>query len=41
MDELAELRKHAEAQAALFNVGTDEPDPVEDFTSAKETGIET
>ncbi len=26
VDEMAELRKHAEEQAALFNVGTDDAD---------------
>jgi hypothetical protein len=28
-DELAELREHAAAQAALFNLGADEPDSAE------------
>ena len=33
VDEMQELREHAEAQAALFRIGSeDEPDPVELFT---------
>jgi hypothetical protein len=28
-DEMAELRQHAAAQAALFNVGVEEPEPQE------------
>lgn len=30
VDEMAELREHAAAQAALFNLGAEEPNPVED-----------
>ena len=29
VDEMAELREHAAAQAALFNIGVDESDTVE------------
>ena len=32
VDELAELREHAAAQAALFNLGGEESDPAEDST---------
>ena len=30
VDEMAELREHAEAQAALFNLGADEPRSAEE-----------
>ena len=30
VDEMAELREHAAAQAALFNLGTEEPNSLED-----------
>jgi hypothetical protein len=30
VDEMAELREHAAAQAALFNLGVEEPGPAED-----------
>ncbi len=33
MDEMAELREHAAAQAALFNVGVEETETVEESTS--------
>jgi hypothetical protein len=29
VDEMAELREHAAEQAALFNLGTDDPDNAE------------
>ena len=29
VDEMAELREHAAEQAALFNLGTDDPDNTE------------
>ncbi len=32
MDEMAELRKHAAEQAALFNVGTEDEDTAEQST---------
>ena len=32
IDEMAELRKHAAEQAALFNVGAEEADATEEFT---------
>ena len=32
VDEMLELREHAAAQAALFRVGSDEPDAVEEPT---------
>ena len=32
VDEMAELRKHAAAQAALFNIGVDETEAVEEST---------
>src|SRR5262249_16243032 len=34
VDEMAELREHAAEQAALFNVGAEEADTVEQSTSA-------
>ena len=33
IDEMAELREHAAAQAALFNLGPEEPNSVEDRKS--------
>jgi hypothetical protein len=30
IDEMAELREHAAAQAALFNLGVEEPGPADD-----------
>jgi hypothetical protein len=30
VDEMAELREHAAAQAALFNLGTEEPNSLEE-----------
>jgi len=38
LDEMAELRQHAAAQAALFNIGDDEPGPGE--KPDNENGIE-
>jgi hypothetical protein len=32
VDEMAELREHAAAQAALFNIGAEETEPAEDST---------
>jgi hypothetical protein len=32
VDEMQELREHAEAQAALFRVGSEDQEPVEVFT---------
>ncbi|HTS37307.1 MAG TPA: hypothetical protein VMH04_16640 [Candidatus Solibacter sp.] len=32
VDEMAELREHAAAQAALFNIGVEESDAAEEFT---------
>jgi hypothetical protein len=32
VDEMVELREHAAAQAALFRIGMDEPDTVEEPT---------
>jgi hypothetical protein len=34
VDEMRELREHAEAQAALFNIGSEEPDSVEEPVTA-------
>ena len=34
VDEMAELRKHAAEQAALFNLGTEDADSAEQSTSA-------
>ncbi|HEY7615936.1 MAG TPA: hypothetical protein VH744_03970 [Terriglobales bacterium] len=39
VDEMRELREHAEAQAALFRVGSDEPGPNEE--SAAHNGTTT
>lgn len=39
-DEMAELREHAAAQAALFNVGGDEPGSVEESTPDSPARIE-
>ncbi len=33
VDEMAELREHAAEQAALFNLGTEEPDTADRSTS--------
>lgn len=33
LDEMAELREHAAAQAALFNIGVDETETAEEATS--------
>ena len=33
VDEMAELREHAAAQAALFNMGTEETETVEESTT--------
>jgi len=38
VDEMAELREHAAAQAALFNIGVDETETVEEFTPGDRTG---
>lgn len=38
VDEMLELREHAEAQAALFRIGSDEPDPGELPTSHDSKG---
>ena len=40
IDEMAELREHAAAQAALFNVGEDESDDAEEPAPNSELGIE-
>jgi hypothetical protein len=32
VDEMAELREHAAAQAALFNIGVEETEPAEEST---------
>jgi hypothetical protein len=32
VDEMAELREHAAAQAALFNIGVEDADPAEEST---------
>lgn len=34
VDEMAELREHAAAQAALFNIGVEETETVEDSSPA-------
>jgi hypothetical protein len=39
LDEMAELRQHAAAQAALFNVGDDEPNSGQE-PNTSENGIE-
>jgi len=38
MDEMAELREHAAAQAALFNVGREEADRTEESTPGAPVG---
>jgi hypothetical protein len=40
IDEMAELREHAAAQAALFNVGEDESDDAEEPAPNSALGIE-
>lgn len=35
VDEMAELREHAAAQAAMFQMGSDEPDSVEPSPMSK------
>jgi hypothetical protein len=42
VDEMAELREHAAAQAALFNLGSDEDEPESggESTSENEIGLE-
>jgi len=40
VDEMAELREHAAAQAALFNLGVEEPSPVEKSTPRGGTGTD-
>jgi hypothetical protein len=39
-DEMRELREHAEAQAALFNIGADEPNSSEPSPSGDHNGVE-
>jgi hypothetical protein len=39
VDELEELREHAAAQAALFNLGAEEPRSVEESIPSGEHGI--
>ena len=39
-DEMAELREHAAEQAALFNVGSDEAEPVGESTADSKLGLE-
>ena len=39
-DEMRELREHAEAQAALFRIGSDEPSSTELTTADDGKGIE-
>ena len=36
VDEMAELREHAAAQAALFNLGTEEPHSLEEILPNRE-----
>ena len=40
VDEMQELREHAKEQAALFNLGSDEPSPVEESTPHGGNGID-
>jgi len=40
VDEMRELREHAEAQAALFRVGSDESSSVESSTTDDSNGID-
>lgn len=37
-DELAELREHAAQQAALFNLGAEDPETAEQSTSGDRVG---
>ncbi|HMK31162.1 MAG TPA: hypothetical protein VK473_15875 [Terriglobales bacterium] len=39
-DEMRELMEHAEAQAALFRMGSDESGPVEESTPRSGAGID-
>ena len=39
-DEMSEMREHAEAQAALFRVGSDEPAPAEFSTRPPDKGAD-
>jgi hypothetical protein len=38
VDEMAELREHAAAQAALFNIGAEESDTAEESTPNRRMG---
>jgi hypothetical protein len=38
VDEMAELREHAAAQAALFNIGVEETDAVDESTPGRRFG---
>jgi hypothetical protein len=38
-DEMAELREHAAAQAALFNLGAEEPHPNEEPVPGSRSGV--
>jgi hypothetical protein len=38
VDEMAELREHAAAQAALFNIGVEEAETAEESTPGDRTG---
>jgi len=38
VDEMAELREHAAAQAALFNIGVEETEPAEESTPGGRIG---
>jgi len=40
VDEMAELREHAAAQAALFNIGVDESETAEESTPRGRSGDE-
>jgi len=37
---MRELREHAEAQAALFNIGSDEPGSLEPSTAGSNKGVD-
>ena len=39
LDEMSELREHAAAQAALFNLGDEEPHPAEEPVPGRGNGI--
>jgi len=39
VDEMQEMREHAEAQAALFNIGSEENTAVDEPTPHSESGI--